>query len=113
MLPRYIILIVFICFSLSGCAADNDFDAVCGIFKELRAKSDLDQLSRQQRAAFVTDKINKNLHTSSAARIAWEAIAAAEPSQRYELFKGDAEEVTGKSWDCEAMQKLASTAGDW
>ena len=80
-------------------ATNNEFDVVCSIFKELQNKSDLDKLSAQQRGAFVTEKVNKALDSSSAARVSWEAIVAAE-------------DVLGKSWSCKPMEELASSTGE-
>ena len=77
MLNRSIAFVFFVCCTFSACAADNDFDVVCGIFKELQSKSDVDKLSAQQREAFVKERITKALDSSSAARVSWEAIAAA------------------------------------
>jgi hypothetical protein len=111
MFLRSIAFTFFICFSLVACAADNDFDIVCHIFKELQNNPDLDKLSDQQRAAFVAQRINKSLDASSAARISWEAVVSAEPEQRYEIYKSGAEEVLNQSWACEPMNKLASTTG--
>jgi hypothetical protein len=111
MLTRLIAFVFFACFAVTACAADNDFDVVCGIFKELQNKPDLDKLPPQQRGNFVTEKVNKSLDSSSAARVSWQAIVAAAPSQRYELFKDGAEEVLGKSWSCKPMEMLASSAG--
>ena len=101
-----------VCISIPVHATNNEFDVVCGIFKELLNKSDLDKLSAQQRGAFVTEKVHKALDSSSATRVSWEAIVAAEPSQRYELFKTGAEDVLGKSWSCKPMEALASSAGE-
>ena len=112
MLTRLIPFIFFACITFSACAADNDFDVVCGIFKELQGKSDLDKLSTQQRAAFISERVSKTLDSTSAARVSWQAIVAAEPSQRYELFKDGAESVLGKSWSCKPMEELASSAGE-
>jgi hypothetical protein len=112
MFLRSIAFAFFVCFSLAACAADNDFDIVCNIFKELQNKPDLDKLSNQQRVAFITQRINKSLDTSSAARISWEAVVSAVPEQRYKIFKSGAEEVLNQSWACEPMSDLASTTGE-
>ena len=112
MLLRSIVFSFFVCFSLASCAADNDFDTVCSVFKALQASPNLAKLSPQQRQAFVTEHIDKMLDKSSAARISWEAVAAADPDQRYEIFKSGAEDVLGKSWECESMRQLAATAGE-
>ena len=112
MLKRSITLVFFICFAFSACAADNDFDIVCGIFNELQSKSDVDKLSAQQREKFIAERVTKALDNSSAARVSWEAVVAAEPSQRYEIFQGGAEEVLGKSWSCKSMEDLAPSLGE-
>ena len=112
MLKRSIAFVFFVCFAFSACAADNDFDMVCGIFKELQSKSDLDKLSAQQRETFITERVTKALDSSSAARVSWEAVVAAEPNQRYKIFQSGAEEVLGKSWSCKPMEDLAPSIGE-
>jgi hypothetical protein len=112
MLNRSIAFVFFIFFTFSACAADNDFDVVCGIFKELQNKPDLDKLSAQQRETFVTDRVTNTLDSSSDARVSWEAVVAAEPSQRYEIFQSGAQEVLGKSWSCKSMEDLAPSIGE-
>lgn len=112
MFIQSIIFIFFISFSLTACAADNDFNIVCDIFRELQNKSDLVKLTPQQRETFVTKRVNKTLKTSSAARISWKAIVSAEPDQRYEIYQDGAEDVLSKVWKCEAMRRLASTTGE-
>ncbi len=52
------------------------------------------------------------LSDSSAAKVSWQAIISADPSERYDLFKSGAEEVLDKSWHCLSMKRIASFVGD-
>lgn len=95
----------------SGCTdkvATNEFDQVCTYFDELKGALQKEDMSPVQRDFYIAEKITSGIPESSNARIAWEAISYAE-SERYELFKTSAQEVLGRDWHCESMQKLADS----
>ena len=94
-------------------AAENDFDKVCDYFKELAKKSNVNSMTHLQRNNYILERINKNLPTTSNARVAWEAVSNAESDQRYELFKSSAELVLNSRWKCKAMAELANKTGEF
>ena len=106
-------LLVVIASSLYGCVDNekpNDFDMVCQYFQELDKADSESAMSLEQRNKFITDRLNKNLPSSSAT-VSWEAVSYAVPGDRYEIFKTGAEAELGKEWNCSAMEKLAPLTG--
>lgn len=98
----------FLSFSVS--AAADQFDSVCGYFKELSMHPSVNTMSNLQRNDYITEKLNR-LPVASDARIAWEAIASAMPNQRYELYRSSARSILNRNWECKPMSKLASQTG--
>ena len=110
---RSITLLLVIASSLYGCVDNekpNDFDMVCQYFQELDKADSESAMSLEQRNKFITDRLNKNLPSSSAT-VSWEAVSYAVPGDRYEIFKTGAEAELGKEWNCSAMEKLAPLTG--
>lgn len=94
-------------------AKENDFDAVCGYFQELKALPKLGSLDHSQRNDFIVSRLKSGLPESSNARAAWEAISNASPEMRYDLFVSAANSVGNKTWSCLAMEYLAPNTGEF
>jgi hypothetical protein len=95
---------------ITGCSRQQqDFDQVCGYFAELKSQLEQRSLSAAERGDFILDQVLQKLPADSNARIAWEAIATAEASERYYLFVEAATSSGLTSWQCPSMQQLAPT----
>lgn len=110
------IVMVVLLVSLSGLTSmahseSNDFDRVCGFFSELASQKNVKTMKHNQRNDFIVERLNKHISASSDARVAWEAVAAAEPGQRYEIYRSGAESVLKLKWRCPAMENLADRTG--
>jgi len=109
------ILVFFTAIAISsGCTAENkvdDFHAVCDYFGELKASTNLTEMNHEQRNDFIMERILTNLPETSNARVAWEAISAADSAERYGLFKYAADSIQDTDWKCEPMKELAGSAG--
>ncbi len=93
-------------------AGSSDFDAVCQHFSTLDKKLKSDKLSNKQRREFINGLVAKTLADDSPARQALDVVVYAVPAERYEMFQFTAQEVTGKNWSCESMNKLMDSVGD-
>lgn len=111
MFRKLITTIVFLFLAAPAYSAESDFDKVCGYFVKLQTEISNRPLSKDQRADYISKLVNNELHDSSPAREAWELIIYAVPEERYEIYSTSAEEVTGKKWQCKAMEQLISTTG--
>lgn len=98
----------------SGCTVENqihDFYAVCDYFEELELAISSTAMDHEQHNNFIMDRILANLPETSNARVAWEAISAADSTERYDLFKYAADSIQDTNWKCEPMKELAGSAG--
>ncbi len=103
---KYFLLIAII----TGCSPQKtEFDQVCGYFSELQSQLEQRSLSAAERGHYILGKVLQTLPVDSDARIAWEAIANAEASQRYNLFVEAAASTGINNWQCPSMQQLAPT----
>lgn len=93
-------------------SAENDFDKLCGYFKDLSAFNNKDKMTKTQRLEFINKRVNKELSETSLARQAWEVVIYAVPEERYALFKSTTVELLGKEWSCNEMQALLPNTGD-
>ena len=96
--------------SISGCSEkEKDFDLVCDYFNQLEIQLNQKVMTPSEKGNFILEKVMNNLSQESDAAIAWNAIAAAEPSERYNLFVSAAESSGIMNFRCPAMENLAST----
>lgn len=103
---KYFLLVALI----TGCSPQKtEFDQVCGYFSELQSQLKQRSLSAAERGDYILDKVLQALPVDSDARIAWEAIASAEASQRYNSFVEAATSTGIKDWQCPSMKELAPT----
>lgn len=103
---KYFLLVALI----TGCSPQKtEFDQVCGYFSELKSQLEQRNLSAAERGDYIFGKVLQTLPVDSDARIAWEAIANAEASQRYNLFVEAAASTGIKDWQCPSMKELAPT----
>jgi len=100
--------------TLSGCSVERevtDFEMICNYFGELKVALSSKEMNDEQRNDFIMERIRTDLSESSSARAAWEAISAADPVERYELFMYAAESSQEADWECEPMKELAAFTG--
>jgi len=110
MYKRIFLLTCFIT-SFSVYSAENDFDKMCGYFKELDNTLVINKLNQTQREAFINQRVIKNLKVNSPARQTWEVVIYAVPEERYDMVQSTAVELLKTSWRCDAMMKYISTVG--
>ncbi|MCW8935147.1 MAG: hypothetical protein OQK98_10520 [Gammaproteobacteria bacterium] len=111
MIKQYIFIILML-FSTTSCSAENDFDKLCGYFKELSASSDKASMNKAQKLKFINDRVLKELDDTSNAKQAWDVIVYAVPEERYEIFKSTTTEILGTDWSCKEMQELMPVTGE-
>lgn len=95
-----------------ACAQQSDFDKLCIYFKNLNQVLENKSLSKIQQLEFINKQVDESIDKDSPARLAWETVVYAMPDERYEIFKYTAEEVSGKSWRCDAMKRNMLTVGE-
>jgi len=111
MIKQYFFVILML-FSTSTCSAENDFDKLCGYFKDLSSSSKQELMTKTQKLEFINKKVQKELNETSSARQAWEVVVYAVPEERYEIFKSTTTELLGTEWSCKEMQVLMPVTGE-
>lgn len=91
--------------------SENDFDILCLEFLDISKTQNFSSLSPEQRAEKLDEKLEKSLKSDSAARLAWQAIQNAPPSERSNLFVIASKDSGLQDWHCDAIEKYASEIG--
>ena len=111
MIKQYVFVILLL-FSTTACSVENDFDKLCGYFKELSAAKNKASMNKSQKFKFINEKVQKELNETSSARQAWEVVVYAVPEERYDIFKSTTTELLGTQWSCKEMQALMPVTGE-
>lgn len=97
--------------TITGCSPGSDvrdYDRICAVITaEMKSSPDISE-SLVQRA----DRVSARVHEAIAkgpALDAFTAVQMAAPESRYQMFKQEAERVTGQTWDCPAWLELQTT----
>ncbi len=80
-------------------AGDQDFDEVCRIYTEANNSN----MSIEAASLYIFDNVKKRVNSVDVLQ-AHEAVMHAFGNDRYALFKGSAEHVLVRNWDCAAMK---------
>ena len=110
MIKQYVFVILML-FSTTACSVENDFDKLCGYFKELSASNKKELMNKTQKLKFINEKVQKELNENSSARQAWEVVVYALPEERYDIFKSTTTEILATEWSCKEMQLLMPVTG--
>lgn len=97
---------------LSACSPQStSFKTVCSNFDELLGLNNYSQMTSIERNTWLLNKSLETLPTNDMALQAWNAIANATASERYELYRDAALSTGLKSWNCESMELAAYEVG--
>jgi len=102
---RTIFIIAIFC--ISACsgkynAADNGFDTICLIYTDVFNDPAHEKKSVIEKHVLVSELVEAHVRDVDAIT-AFTAVASADPSQKYDLFKQAAEYSLKRNWDCEIM----------
>jgi len=111
MIKQYV-FVISILFFTTACSTENDFDKLCGYYKDLSGSSKQELMSKAQNLEFINKKVQKGLKETSQARQAWEVVVYAVPEERYDIFKSTTVELLGTEWACKEMQALMPITGE-
>ncbi len=105
-LPLFAILCISAC-SGKYDVADNGFDKICLIYTDIFNDPSLARKPAIEKYVLVSELIEAHVRDVDAIT-AFSAVANADPSQKYDLFKQAAEYSLKRDWDCEIMKNLVN-----
>ena len=94
--------LLFAVFAGVGCAG-RDLKVLCSAAEEALHDS---SVPPDERATRFAEKVDRGLSRFGDIRKAVQAVAVADPNQKYELLKAAAAEVGYPEWDCPALKEL-------
>ena len=97
---------------LSACSPkSSSFTTLCRNFDKLVDLNNYTQMTSEERNTWLLNKSLETLSTSDMALQAWNAIANATASERYQLYKDAALSTGLEDWNCDSMKLAAHEVG--